>query len=359
MGFFKKNIQNLTSVIKNEADGNLLISRHLNEDFNVGSTLIVAPNEEAVFIKNGILEQVFDSGTYNLTTENYPFISDIRNTFSGGKSSFSCNVFFVSKAHSMEIKWGTDSPIQLRDPVLEIATSIRARGAYKVKVENGAKLLLKLLGNNTEKFYQDELNNYFINEFQQHIKSCLTNAIISSNKEVLGISAEQNTLADNVMPELQKILFSYGLKLMAFSIAGIDIPQDDPNRQKLEDAFANRKVMNILGKDWSRQQSTEILHSLAENEGGIAGMGASIGMGLSVGNSMADMSKEVMKNIEEHKICPQCKNANLVNAKFCAQCGYKFGVKKFCTVCGHEIPDNAKFCENCGTKQEYCYDSTV
>lgn len=352
MDFFRKNIQNWTSVIKNENSGDLLISCHSNKDFNTNSTLIVEPNEEAIFVKNGIIEQIFNRGTYNLTTENYPFISNLRNAFSGGNSSFTCSVYFIRKANSMEIKWGTDSPIQLRDPVLKIATSVRARGAYKVQVENGAKLLLKLLGNNIMTLTQDELNKYFINEFQQHIKSCIASMIILSNKEILGICAEQDILAEEVAPKLQSILNDYGLKLIKFSISGIDIPEDDPNRKKLENAFADKGVIKILGDDWSRQQSTEILHSLAENEGSIANIGASIGMGLSVGNIMMDMNKEVIKNNNTNKTCPKCKNLVGQNYKFCPECGYNFEVKNFCIKCGYEITGNIKFCPNCGMKQE-------
>jgi len=30
------------------------------------------PGEEAIFIKGGVIEQTFDSGNYQLSTENYP-----------------------------------------------------------------------------------------------------------------------------------------------------------------------------------------------------------------------------------------------------------------------------------------------
>ena len=109
-------------VIKNNADGNLLIWRQPEEDFNINSTLIVMPGEEAIFIKGGVIEQTFDNGTYKLSTENYPFISRLVNAFTGGVSTFNCVVYFVRKAHSMEILWGTDSPIQVRDYFLGIAS---------------------------------------------------------------------------------------------------------------------------------------------------------------------------------------------------------------------------------------------
>ena len=119
-------------VIKNTGPGELLIWRQPEEDFNTNSTLIVMPGEEAIFIKGGTVEQTFENGTYKLSTENYPFISRLRNAFTGGISTFNCVVYFVRKAHSEEILWGTDSPIQVRDKMLGIATKLKARGAYKV-----------------------------------------------------------------------------------------------------------------------------------------------------------------------------------------------------------------------------------
>ena len=78
-----------TDVIKNSGSGDLLIWRQPEEDFNTNSTLIVMPGEAAIFVNSGVIEQVFkESGTYKLSTENYPFISRLRNAFSGGISTF-------------------------------------------------------------------------------------------------------------------------------------------------------------------------------------------------------------------------------------------------------------------------------
>lgn len=124
-----------TDVIKNSASGELLIWRQPEEDFNTNSTLVVMPGEKAVFIKGGVVEQVFEKGTYKLSTENYPFISRLRNALSGGISTFHCVVYFVRDAESREILWGTDSPISVRDKVFNIVTDVRVRGAYKLKIE--------------------------------------------------------------------------------------------------------------------------------------------------------------------------------------------------------------------------------
>ena len=294
-GAFVGGKKHWTDVIKNSGPGDLLIWRQPEEDFNTNSTLIVMPGEEAIFIKGGNIEQTFDSGTYKLSTENYPFISRLRNAFSGGISTFNCVVYFVRKAHSMEIFWGTDSPIQVRDPVMMISTSVQARGSYKVQVDNPGKFLTKMVGNNVPFIMQGELNNYFISEFQQHIKSSLARAIRSANQEILGICAEQDILAGQIHPILQEILDDYGLKLITFTIAAIDIPENDPNRQKLEQAFADKSVMRILGDDWGRQQASEMLHTLAANPGagGVAAAGAGMGMGMAAGSVFAGMAQQM------------------------------------------------------------------
>lgn len=285
-----------TDVIKNSGPGDLLIWRQPEEDFNTNSTLIVMPGEEAIFIKGGTIEKTFDSGTYVLSTENYPFISRLRNAFSGGISTFNCVVYFVRKAHSMEIKWGTASPIQVRDPVLYISTSVQARGSYKVQVENAGIFLTKMVGNNVSFTTQDDLKKYFSSEFQQYIKSSLARAIINANQEILGICAQQDILANQILqPVLQGVLKSYGLNLISFTIEAIDIPENDPNRRKLEDAYADKGTMRILGDDWAREQAREILLTLAANPGagGVAAAGAGMGMGIAAGGVFSGIAQQM------------------------------------------------------------------
>lgn len=292
-------------VIKNTGPGELLIWRQPEEDFNTNSTLIVMPGEEVIFIKGGTVEQTFESGTYKLSTENYPFISRLRNAFTGGVSTFNCVVYFVRKAHSMEIRWGTDSPIQVRDKVLGIATKLRARGAYKVQIENPVKFLEKLIGNNVPVQLQEELNKYFINEFQSKIKSVIARALKESNTEILGIDARLDEFSEIIEPYMQEILEDYGLKCVKFSIAAIDIDDDELRRKydeigmdaiaKMRGAQADKAVMGILGDDWGRQQAANILGDLANNPGagGVAAAGAGMGMGIGAAGAFGSMAQQM------------------------------------------------------------------
>ncbi|MCL1996344.1 MAG: SPFH domain-containing protein [Defluviitaleaceae bacterium] len=320
MGLFSRNPnetafaggkKNWAEVIKNSGPGHFLIWRQPEEDFNTNSTLVVMPGEEAIFIKGGVVEQVFDNGTYKLSTENYPFISRLRNAFTGGISTFNCVVYFVRKAHSPEILWGTTSPIQVRDKQLGIATKLRARGAYRVSIENSTMFLTKMIGNNVVAVDQQALfDDYFTNEFQSKIRSSITLALNETETELLGIDARIEEFAQTVEPFLGEVFEDYGLSLVRFSIAALDIDDDELRRRyddigmdaiaKIRNAHADKGVMDILGDDWGKQQSKDILRDLANNpsSGGVAAAGAGLGMGMSAGNVFAGMAQQMFNPMQ-------------------------------------------------------------
>jgi len=304
-------------VIKNSGSGDLLIWRQPEEDFNTNSTLIVMPGEEAIFIKGGVIEQIFDNGTYKLSTENYPFISRLRNAFTGGISTFNCVVYFVRKAHSMEILWGTSSPIQVRDKLLGIATKLRARGAYKIQIDNPQKFLTKLLGNNISSQAQQELlDDYFANEFQSKIKSSITRALNETQTELLGIEARIEEFTETVEPFLGEVFEDYGLKIIKFSIAALDIDDDELRRRydeigmdaiaKMRNAQADKGVMDVLGNDWGRQQAANILGTVAANpgSGGVAAAGAGLGMGVAAGGVFGNMAQQMFMPMQQQSPPP-------------------------------------------------------
>lgn len=293
-------------VIKNSGFGEALIWRQPEEDFNTNSTLVVMPGEEAIFIKSGTIERVFENGTYKLSTENYPFISRLRNTFTGGVSTFNCVVYFIRKAHSEEILWGTNSPIQVRDKFLGIATKIRGRGSYKVQIENPAIFLEKLIGNNVPVQFQQELNKYFISEFQSKIKSIIAKVLNESETEILGIDAKLDEFSEIIEPFMQEVLFDYGLRCVKFTVSALDIDDDELRRKydeigmdnvaKLRGAQADKAVMGVLGDDWNRQQVMNILDNLSTNSesGSIASIGAGIGAGIGAAGAFDTLARQLV-----------------------------------------------------------------
>lgn len=297
--------KHFADVIKNSGPGDLLIWRQPEEDFNNNSTLIVMPGEEAVFIKDGSIVQTFENGKYVLNTENYPFLSRLRNLMTGGISTFNCVVYFVRTAHSIEIRWGTDSPLQVRDKLLGIATKVRARGAYKVAVSNPGVFLEKLVGNNVPFESPDDLSRYFAMQFQGKIKAGLTRALNETTTELLGIEARLEELAADVEPFFRESLDEYGLRCVQFVIGALDIDDDELRRrydeigmdniEKIRGAQGDKAVMEVLGNDWGRQQAANILTNLSMNPGagGVAAEGAGLGMGIAAGSAFGSLAQEM------------------------------------------------------------------
>lgn len=310
--FYNGGKKHWTDVIKNSASGELLIWRQPEEDFNTNSTLVVMPGEQAIFIKEGNIEQVFENGTYRLSTENYPFISRLRNAFTGGVSTFNCVVYFVRSADSQEIIWETDSPIQIRDKVWGVRTEARVRGAYKIRIDNPVRFLEKLIGNNVQYQTQDELKKYFINEFQGKIKAEVSRFLNSLEQELIGIDAYIDELSEKIQPGIDCIVQDYGLRCIRFSLSGLDIDTSkydtiDESQiaalGKINLARGDKTYMNIMGEDWARQQAANILGDLARNPGagGVGAMGAGVGMGMAAGNVFGDMANQMFEPMHRNQ----------------------------------------------------------
>ena len=320
MALFRKNTQEAApapagtkkhwaEVIKNSGSGELLIWRQPEEDFNTNSTLIVMPGEEAIFVKGGTIEQVFDNGTYKLSTNNYPFISRLRNALTGGVSTFNCVVYFVRKADSKELRWGTETPIQVRDKVWGVRTDARVRGAYKVRIENAAKFLEKMIGNNVPFQFQEELDKYFASEFQGKIKSAVSKFLNGLEQELIGIDAYMDELSEKIEPFIDEILSDYGLKCVKFSFAGLDI---DSTKYDMLDASqieliarqrgyqGDKAGLEILGDDWGRVQGAAVLKDLANNPGagGVAAAGAGMGMGIGAAGAFGSIAQQVFAPVQ-------------------------------------------------------------
>lgn len=280
------------NALANGADPDLIIWKSPVEDFNTNSVLTVNPGEEALFYKNGQLMQVFGPGRYELKTENYPFLSALRNILSGGESTFTCQVFFVRTAMSMEILWGTDSPIQVRDPVQQIQTSLTGRGAYKITIADAPLFISKLAGF-VEEFHVKNLDDFFFHQFLQTIKSSIAKALMQAQEEILGVCAKLDDLAAVIGSLLQPVFASYGLKLAVFNINALDIAEDDPNRAELEAAYRRKRELALLGSDYERIKSMEIMKDVANNQGAggdMSAAGAGLGMGFAVSGMMSKFS---------------------------------------------------------------------
>ena len=297
-------------VIKNNGANTYLFWRQPEEDFNTHSKLIVMPGETAIFVEGGNIVQQFSEGTYELTTNNYPFISRLKNALSGGISTFHCVIYFLKNADSMELKWGTDDPIQVRDKVYGIRNSVQARGSYKVRIENPALFLEKLIGNNVRGLNQNELNKYFKNEMLMQIKSCVSKFLLLYENEFIGIGAYAGEISEAIQPQINETVSKYGLRCVNFAISYMEPDQtkydaiDEAQIERIKrekQGIGENAFMNQLGSNWDKMKRASIIETLAQNEGAgnITAMGAGLGMAMGVGSTIGNMANQVFQNASE------------------------------------------------------------
>lgn len=247
---------NYISSIQNPAPGKFMVARSPIEDFNNGSILTVLPGEQAIFVNNGNIIGIFQNGRYELTTQNYPFINGFRRFLANGQLTYHCSIFFISETQSAEVLWGF--PLQVRDPIQNVFTKIFVRGSYAVRICDGGKLMLQLLGMNVNFMAAQDCKAFFGNRFQQQISNKIAKFIGSSNREIIELCNDNLGVTEQIAPQLAEMVESSGLEIINFSIGAMQIDENDPNRRLLEMAYAKKREMEIMGNQYGIIKETDI-----------------------------------------------------------------------------------------------------
>src|SRR4030042_5887701 len=113
---------------------------------SLGAQLIVMEHQEAVFFREGRALDSFGPGRHTLTTGNIPILEKIINLPFGGKSPFPAEIYYINKTEIPNLKWGTKQPIDLQDPLYNIAVPIRAFGNFSIRVKDTNAFLITAIG---------------------------------------------------------------------------------------------------------------------------------------------------------------------------------------------------------------------
>ena len=187
----------IIDVIKYEGGNNVLVWKHPREDFNTSAQLIVHESQEAILFKDGQMIGPYTAGKHTIETENIPGIRRLVGLVTGGVSPNHYEVYFVNKAYSMDIPWGTRTPWTIQDQSLQIPFEMQAHGSFAVKVIDSNQILLKLVGTTTS-FSQRALQDYFYGIMISKIKDCVSNIIFSEELSHTEISSHLSDISNKV-----------------------------------------------------------------------------------------------------------------------------------------------------------------
>lgn len=401
----------IVEVVKYDGTPDMFAWKYPNIELGTWTQLIVNESQEAVLYKGGQALDWFGPGRHTLNTANIPLLSKLIKLPFGGRSPFTAEVWYVNKVNTLDVKWGTSTPIQLQDPKYNVFLPLRAYGQFGVKVAD-AKVFLKKLVGTLKSFTSSDIVRYFRGIYLTEVKDDISSYLIKKKISVLEINAFISEISEELKKSLAPTLAEYGIELLNFYVNDISVPEDDSAVVKLKDALAKRAEMDIIGYSYTQERSFDTLEGAASNPSSdsapLMGAGIGLGMGAGMGGAFGGAFSEIGKNIDTrqqtqcqncHKqidtgykfcpfcgkepyasekdkiVCSKCGADNNVGMKFCGQCGNslvktcsncgetvgdkqrfcsfcgKTFVKK-CTSCSHELEKNTKFCPQCGNKVE-------
>ena len=376
----------LFEVIKKKKDDQNIIWRYPKRNFNTGSKLIVDESQEALFYSTGKALDLFGPGKYTLSTNNIPILRVLLNLPTGGKTPFTCDVYFIDKT-IQKFKWGTSSRLEFLEPVYNFPISIGAHGEIRFQVEDSRKFIVKLVGIK-KSFDTESVDEFFQEQMLVKIKTYLNNIITKDKICIFEIDGKLDEISDNLKELLVKDFEEYGIKLENFFITNIAKPEDDKQYLKFKELYFKKGVLiadaqvdkNISmieaekeaqrikidaeaqatkrsteGYSYQQEKSYEIGKEVAKNEavGQYTNVGVGLGMISGMSKSVGDKISNTVTTafINSNTTCSNCSTENTEGSVYCKNCGIKLQQPTiFCTNCGEKIENESKFCPKCGKK---------
>ncbi|MET3108399.1 membrane protease subunit (stomatin/prohibitin family) [Oxalobacteraceae bacterium GrIS 2.11] len=265
-----------------EVDG-VLAWRYPMQDFEIqnGGTLTVRESQVAVFVNEGQIADVFGPGNHKLTTQTLPVLTYLKNWDKLFESPFKSDVYFFSTRIQTGRKWGTAQPITIRDKDFDMVR-LRAFGMYSYRIADPKKFFTEISGTR-EQYTRDEVED----QLRGITMATMATSLGSANVPFLDMAANQTLMAQQVKGDLATAFDKYGLSLDEFNVTSVSLPED---LQAALDERISAGMKGGLAHDkmagFTQYQVASSIPLAAQNEGGLAGLGAGLASGVAFGQAM-------------------------------------------------------------------------
>jgi membrane protease subunit (stomatin/prohibitin family) len=244
-----------------------------------GAQLIVRPGQAAIFVHRGRIADVFGPGQVRLETGNLPVLATLAGWKYGFDSPFKAEVYFVSTRQVTDLKWGTPSPVMMRDADFG-PVRVRGFGTYTLRARDPKRLLGELVGTDSA-FEADEIHELV----RAIVSQAFADVVGKSELALLDIASHYGELAEQVRREAEgRIDDEYGLEIPQLVIVNVSVPAE------VEQALDARSSLGVIGDlhaFQSYQLSRAIPAAAANPAGGLAGAGVGVGMGVALASQFA------------------------------------------------------------------------
>jgi membrane protease subunit (stomatin/prohibitin family) len=332
--FFAK--QFIRVIAWNEPEEGILAYRYPMRDLEIenGGQLTVSESQLAAFVNEGKIADVFGPGLHTLNTRNLPLLTDLMNWDKAFESPFKSEVYFFSTRLQIDQKWGTATPITIRDKEFG-AVRLRGYGIYSYRIAD-PRLFFNQISGTRESYFATDLEG----QLRDTIIANITEVFASSDLSFLDMAAKQSLLGEKLTVRMKPAFAALGLQLNQFAVENISLPEE------LQKVFDQRIGMNMVGDlgRYTLYSAAESLDLSAANTSGAAGMG----MGLGAGAAVAQVLSNALKPLSA---APPAPAAPVLIASASPKESAAPAASKFCIDCGKLIPQSARFCAECGKPQ--------
>ncbi|MDR3236742.1 MAG: SPFH domain-containing protein [Prevotellaceae bacterium] len=281
------------------------------EELRLGTQLIVNQSQQAVFVEDGQIADVFETGSHTLTAANLPILTNIIGLAFGGQSPFKAEVYFINKAISMDTKFGL-IPFNMIEPNFRVPIPITSRGSFAVKIADARIFLNKILGTVPD-FEADKLKHYFRGVITENVKTAITKIAREQKISPLELEAIVVDISEAVKGIISNTFAQYGIHLELFNIEGIPIIDEDERVKKIVEDYQRLMSQDMeermrLKRRAENLDMYKIERSFDTTEaaaGGIGGgdgiLGTMVGLGMvqPLGNAIGGMMNNITPNVQQ------------------------------------------------------------
>lgn len=304
------------------------------------SVLTVQPGQEAVLVNEGTLADIFQPGRYELTTDNMPITTTLKEWKYGFNETFIVETIFVNTNDIIDIPWGTSEKLTIPDNTFGMV-NLGANGKYSFAITDSAAFITKLMGTKN-RYTAADLKSFLTSHIAMMFKEIITDKPMNFF-DIQGYCSEAS---ESLKEALGSFLKDYGITVKSMNVQ-IALPDT------VLKAIDERAVMGAMGGAnayaFKKQvdAQAEAMVSMAKNPGGgmnsMAGMGMQMAAGMAMAGQMAGQVGSMAGTAGQQMPA----GTQPVQQSAPQQAA---GGAKFCSQCGNPISPNDKFCANCGAK---------
>lgn len=276
--------------IKYDGPPNELIWKFPYDNLSIGTQLIVNESQEAIFYKGGKALDSFGPGTHTISTANIPLLQKLINLPFGGRTPFTAEVWYINKTVKRNLKWGTKTPMSLRDPLYGFIIPVRAYGEYGIQLNDGRNFMTQIVGT-LHTADLETVQQYFTSLIITKVTDTISKYIVQQKVSVVDIPAHIDDISKTCKERITEEFDKYGILVTNFYAESINYPEDHPQVEQINQAQANKLQRDIEGYTYQMERSFDVLDSAAQNEGSASALmnaGMGLGMGFGIGGAMGN-----------------------------------------------------------------------